>query len=124
GIPSSAVYNMWAPTSPTADQALQMARASCNGTTTPYLGNYDSRGGYWGSAEHSANGYNHVMTPNKSSCGIAGSWGNGGSGAITASSNHPGGVNVLMADGAVRFVNDSVSADVWGALGTIKGGEP
>ena len=40
-----------------------------------------------------------------------------------ARSNHPGGVNVMMADGSLRFVGDAVDADVWKALATIAGGE-
>lgn len=36
---------------------------------------------------------------------------------------HSGGVNVAMADGAVRFVADSVNAAVWTAAGSRNGGE-
>ncbi len=36
---------------------------------------------------------------------------------------HPGGLNVLMADGAVRFVKQTVNPMTWWALGTIEGGE-
>ncbi len=43
--------------------------------------------------------------------------------ALTADSYHPGGVNVLMADGSVRFVKDSINGQAWRALGTIAGGE-
>ncbi len=42
---------------------------------------------------------------------------------IGASSYHPGGVNVGMVDGSVRFVKDSVSLATWGALATKAGGE-
>src|SRR5262249_18205775 len=38
-------------------------------------------------------------------------------------SRHPGGVNVLMGDGSVHFVNQGISLKVWRALGTIAGGE-
>ena len=41
-----------------------------------------------------------------------------------ARSQHPVGLNVLMADGAVGFVSDSVAIDVWQALGTIAGIDP
>jgi prepilin-type processing-associated H-X9-DG protein len=41
----------------------------------------------------------------------------------TSRSRHPGGVNVLLADGSVRFVEDSISLATWRALGTIGGGE-
>lgn len=40
-----------------------------------------------------------------------------------ARSQHPGGVNVVMADGAVGFVSNSVSIGVWQALATISGGD-
>ena len=40
-----------------------------------------------------------------------------------ARSRHSGGVNVVMADGAVRFVGDSIHLDVWRALGTMNGAE-
>ena len=43
--------------------------------------------------------------------------------AITARSYHPGGVNVLVGDGSVRFVKSSVSGTTWRALGTVQGGE-
>jgi prepilin-type processing-associated H-X9-DG protein len=36
---------------------------------------------------------------------------------------HTGGVHVLMGDGAVRFVNDSVDYNTWLAVGTRNGAE-
>jgi prepilin-type processing-associated H-X9-DG protein len=41
----------------------------------------------------------------------------------TASSRHPGLVNLLLCDGSVRSVQNSVSPQVWWSLGTIAGGE-
>ena len=41
-----------------------------------------------------------------------------------AHSQHPGGVNVLMADGAVGFVSNSVSINTWQSIATIAGNEP
>jgi prepilin-type processing-associated H-X9-DG protein len=41
----------------------------------------------------------------------------------TARSRHPGGVNVLFADGTVHFVSQDIDLKVWQALGTISGGE-
>jgi len=43
--------------------------------------------------------------------------------AITARSYHPGGVNVLLGDGSVRFIRSSISGATWRALGTVAGGE-
>ena len=62
--------------------------------------------------------YGHGDTPNGRSCMFP-------PGRILnlASGYHAGGVNVLFCDGAVRFVKDAVSRDVWRALGTRAGGE-
>lgn len=43
--------------------------------------------------------------------------------AITARSYHPGGVNVLVGDGSVRFIKSTINGTTWRALGTISGGE-
>jgi prepilin-type N-terminal cleavage/methylation domain-containing protein/prepilin-type processing-associated H-X9-DG protein len=73
-------------------------------------------------------GYSHYNTPNGFIClnwttdpqpGVYG----GGVGAVTASSNHTGGVNVCFADGSVKFVKDSVSPQTWWALGSRNGAE-
>lgn len=46
-----------------------------------------------------------------------------GIGAFTARSYHPGGVNVLMADGSTRWVAESIQLETWRALGARKLGE-
>ena len=43
--------------------------------------------------------------------------------AVSARSNHPGGVIAALADGSVRFFPNTVSATVWQALGSANGGE-
>jgi prepilin-type processing-associated H-X9-DG protein len=40
-----------------------------------------------------------------------------------ARSLHPGGVNVALGDGSVRFVSQTVDVNTWRALGTVQGGE-
>lgn len=40
-----------------------------------------------------------------------------------AASFHPGGVNVLFADGSVHFISDTIDLATWKALATIRGGE-
>lgn len=40
-----------------------------------------------------------------------------------ARSRHPGGVNVGLADGSVRFISETVDLDTWRALGSIDGNE-
>lgn len=48
----------------------------------------------------------------------------GGSAKVTAArSRHPGGVNICLCDGSVRFVGDSVEKATWFALWTRAGGE-
>jgi prepilin-type N-terminal cleavage/methylation domain-containing protein/prepilin-type processing-associated H-X9-DG protein len=41
----------------------------------------------------------------------------------SARSRHPGGVNVLLADGSGRFISDNIALAAWRALGTMNGGE-
>ena len=60
--------------------------------------------------------YNHSVPPNRVSCKNGFTWDGV---AMAASSRHSGGVNVLMGDGAVRFVNDSTDENLWRAVGTI-----
>ncbi len=38
-------------------------------------------------------------------------------------SRHPGGVHVLLADGSIRFVRQTIALGVWRALGSTRGGE-
>jgi len=42
---------------------------------------------------------------------------------MTARSYHPGGVNLVMGDGSVHFVNDTIDLTTWQAMATIDGGE-
>jgi prepilin-type N-terminal cleavage/methylation domain-containing protein/prepilin-type processing-associated H-X9-DG protein len=71
--------------------------------------------------------YNHFGTPNSYTCAnpsdtATGTWASL-LGSSPASSNHPGGVNVGMADGSVKFLKDTISLPTWWALGTRAGGE-
>jgi prepilin-type N-terminal cleavage/methylation domain-containing protein len=45
-------------------------------------------------------------------------------GHLAARSYHPGGVNIVCADGSVHFIADTIQMSVWSALGTRAGGEP
>ena len=69
--------------------------------------------------------YSHTQTPNRTSC-VYHDINQDGRGTITmvaASSNHPGGVNVLFMDGSVRFVKNSVNYLTWYAIATPNNGE-
>jgi prepilin-type N-terminal cleavage/methylation domain-containing protein/prepilin-type processing-associated H-X9-DG protein len=79
------------------------------------------RGGKWIDGHYGNTLYNHYYPPN------ARTWdcGNGihNKGLSTARSFHAGGVNLLLADGSVRFVRNGIALDTWRALGTRGGGE-
>jgi prepilin-type processing-associated H-X9-DG protein len=69
---------------------------------------------------------NHIYTPNSQAYDCRGCNepdGDGEEAIITARSYHPGGVNVLMADGQVRFVGDGVNEKIWRAIATKSGSE-
>jgi prepilin-type N-terminal cleavage/methylation domain-containing protein/prepilin-type processing-associated H-X9-DG protein len=65
--------------------------------------------------------YSHTLTPNSRffDCGSSNYVQNHGA----ARSYHPGGVNAVFCDGSVRFIKDSINADVWRAVGSRAGGE-
>lgn len=46
-----------------------------------------------------------------------------GKAEVAFGSRHPGGANMLFADGAVRYATDNVDPKVWSALGTRAGNE-
>jgi prepilin-type N-terminal cleavage/methylation domain-containing protein/prepilin-type processing-associated H-X9-DG protein len=81
----------------------------------------------WPFAWYIATLYNHVAPPNWKGwdCGASSSIMDtpGEHGIVSARSLHSGGVNVMMADGSVKFVMDSVSLQVWRGIGTRNGGE-
>jgi prepilin-type N-terminal cleavage/methylation domain-containing protein/prepilin-type processing-associated H-X9-DG protein len=94
--------------------------AACLASTTPL---WDFKGEYWTLQDTGRGGpYYHIMPPNRPSCNVSASYGVIDS-FIGASSLHPGGVNVLLMDGSVRFIKDAISPTIWNALGTRAGGE-
>jgi prepilin-type N-terminal cleavage/methylation domain-containing protein/prepilin-type processing-associated H-X9-DG protein len=78
-------------------------------------------GSAWYSGHASCTYYTQIMPPNTWSCEY--DTGYQPNGALTASSRHSGGVNVLFCDGSVRFVKSTISPPTWWALGSIAGGE-
>ena len=67
--------------------------------------------------------YNHAQPPNGAILDCLDGAFQPPPGMATARGLHSGGVNTLMGDGAVRFVTQSISQDVWRGLGTRNGGE-
>jgi len=122
-----------------------LAHVGTAGQYTPPTAGDIWRGNCWcqGYAAHVA--FNTAIAPNGPSCS---NW-RGQPGFYTAQSYHAGGVNVCMADGAVRFISETIDTGnsaiswntyngtganatpmgpspygVWGALGSRAGGEP
>jgi prepilin-type N-terminal cleavage/methylation domain-containing protein len=93
--------------------------AACDGAAGTFSA---VRGGKWIDGHYGNTLYNHFYTPNPT-----GKWdcGNGSHNKAlsTARSNHAAGVNVLSADGSVRFVRDTIQLNAWRALATRDGGE-
>jgi prepilin-type N-terminal cleavage/methylation domain-containing protein/prepilin-type processing-associated H-X9-DG protein len=86
----------------------------------------------WVMGDMTCTTYNHVAGPNSRTCAgmPGGMMGGGGMSSMTnmavqlpPSSNHPGGVNLLMGDGGVRFIKNSIAMNAWRALSTRNGGE-
>jgi prepilin-type N-terminal cleavage/methylation domain-containing protein/prepilin-type processing-associated H-X9-DG protein len=109
-------------------------------TTTPYSGSTISadppaqcgspgsgtwvadRANQWLNGHLTYSIYNHYYTPNQN--GVWDCKNSSNSMALTAArSGHSGGVNVLLMDGSVRFVSNSVSLASWRGLATAAGGE-
>ncbi|MFW6170146.1 MAG: DUF1559 domain-containing protein [Planctomycetota bacterium] len=101
------------------------------------------KGFRWGDAHSIYTQWHPVLPPNKPTCGNHGEQ----NVMVTASSYHPGGVNVVFVDGSVHFITESVDAGdptvgvsdikphrpqdyagpslrgVWGAMASSFGGE-
>ncbi|MEW4562569.1 DUF1559 domain-containing protein [Bremerella sp. JC770] len=92
---------------------------------------------HWNDGQACFTAFNTVIAPNGPSC-----WNdttqNSDLALTTVSSNHPGGVNIALADASVRFVSETIDTGdltqteptsgqspygVWGALGSKSGGE-
>ena len=101
------------------------------------------RGGTnWHDGQPMLVGFTTVMPPNAPSCADGGSWGDSYNALLPPSSRHPGGVNLLKADGSVDWINETIDTNdltvgersyggfpgpspwgVWGAYGSKAGGE-
>jgi prepilin-type processing-associated H-X9-DG protein len=102
--------------------------ALCNGSVQWNVS--DPRGFAWVNGEFRCALYNHRTTPNSATPDCMGVQIGGDAktrytpyGWRTARSRHPGGVNLMMADGSLQFAADTIDAGVWTALSTIDGGE-
>ncbi|QEH37575.1 hypothetical protein OJF2_61660 [Aquisphaera giovannonii] len=103
------------------------APASCAGIV-PRSGDrygvpWEQSGGRWGDGGLFYTRYNHALTPGRPSCILGGTNDYSTPIVASASSRHPGGVNVAMADGSVHFIGNRVDPAVWKSLATVSGGE-
>jgi prepilin-type N-terminal cleavage/methylation domain-containing protein/prepilin-type processing-associated H-X9-DG protein len=122
GTPSSTILQVGGPGDvKNAVGYYQMCKAA-SPTATPLVPLAQASGMYWTFGYLSETRYTHIMTPNMPNCEVGGPW-YGERGAITASSRHPGMVNLVMCDGSVRGVKGTVDPATWWGLGTIAGHE-
>jgi prepilin-type N-terminal cleavage/methylation domain-containing protein/prepilin-type processing-associated H-X9-DG protein len=87
----------------------------------------DYKGWRWALGCYGFGSFNAVQVPNDVVGGCrdgdgAEGWADGGW-AIGASSAHPGGINVLFADGSCKFVKNSIAQTIWMRIGTRNGSE-
>lgn len=99
-----------------ANEAFTMCRAT---DTTDLSKQGKSNGGVsWLAPDHTTTYYYHVLPPNDLSCMYPPS-----RISTTANSRHVGGVQLVLADGAVRIVSENIDVRIWRAIGTRNGGE-
>ena len=108
--------------------AAPLTEESCNASTS---WNYQTpRGFSWVNGEYRCALYNHYWAPNAVDfdCIAQPIFGSketiyAGYGWRASRSLHPGGVNVLLADGSVHFVPDGVNQTIWHDISTRSGAE-
>ena len=105
----------------TAPASIADALAQCRAidpTNLSFQG-LSTSGAAWAWVNNCETTYQQISTPNTRSCMFPANW------RIMhgASSQHPGGVNVLFGDGSVHYIKDSIAITTWQALGSRNGGE-
>jgi prepilin-type N-terminal cleavage/methylation domain-containing protein/prepilin-type processing-associated H-X9-DG protein len=99
--------------------------SNCAGSP-PLWNGYNRRGFMWASGEARCVSYNHYYPPNSRNYDCIANDPTAtyvSVGYRAARSRHTGGVNLLLADGSVRFVNNGVDPTTWRSIGTRAGGE-
>jgi prepilin-type N-terminal cleavage/methylation domain-containing protein/prepilin-type processing-associated H-X9-DG protein len=109
--------------------AVQNDLSACN---TRFLASYnaDDRGYRWGAGIMGYALFNTVVPPNGAGgqykwncCRVDCCTQCQAAHYLPATSNHASGVNILLCDGSVRFIKNSVAWPTWWALGTRSNGE-
>jgi len=103
----------------TADQLLK----GCRAVARPGNASFSAVGRVWLWSGRHFTAYSHTQPPNGPipDCALAAI--SPPPGMATVRSQHPGGVNVLMGDGSVRFVQSTIDTHIWRGLGTRDGRE-
>ncbi len=150
-VPSDASVGAWTPTNvPPAGAASAAALASLLGScaTTGIKAGGPIGHSRWCNGGVYYSGFTTAMPPNQTISAVSRATLSGGGNAanfgrnlpmdwdsvdendggptymsLAATSNHPGGVNTLFADGSVKFIKSTISPINWRALGTVGGGE-
>ena len=114
----------------TPDANVLMAQACDAVPAIPATREWGNKGEIWFMQQSGRGGpYFHTTLPNHKACSgplpppSGPDTSNPDLTLIGASSLHPGGVNLVTADGSVRFIKQSINIRVWHALGTINFGE-
>ena len=108
--------------------AITAGLQACTTAIQARQGLSNCRGIFWEVGSLGMTMFNTIVAPNSTQynwgdCRYTGGGYPNDATFANANSNHPGGVNTLMADGSVRFVKSSINQATWWALGTRSNGE-
>jgi prepilin-type N-terminal cleavage/methylation domain-containing protein/prepilin-type processing-associated H-X9-DG protein len=107
-----------------ANQAVAVCNSAWTNATAATALSYE-RGENWAHGAMAYTMFNTILPPNANNS----TWGNcsavtgGRSTIVNSDSYHPGGANVSMADGSVKFMKSSTNQLTWWSLGTKANGE-
>jgi prepilin-type processing-associated H-X9-DG protein len=139
----SGYYDVWqtittvpaVPPGPVMSAWLQGCNANFLTATSPGNGSASlstNRGWLWAWGMETMTMFNTVVPPNstqypwascRNGCAPCDAVSADHSNITPATSNHPGGCNVAMADGHVQFIKSSIAMGTWWSLGTRANGE-
>jgi prepilin-type N-terminal cleavage/methylation domain-containing protein len=125
-IPAAGTAAQFQDASAGANQAATLAGlAGCSAAWSARQGAVDNqRGKSWFHGAMAFTLINTVATPNSANWTYCSSSTSGSAATYSeVDSYHSGGINVLVGDGSVRFIKNSISQKTWWALGTRAGGE-
>ncbi len=108
--------------------AVMAGLQACTAAWQAGRGLNENRGIFWEVGSLGMTMFNTIATPNATlynwgDCRYTGGGYPNDATFANTNSLHPGGVNVLLADGSVRFMKNSINQATWWALGTRSNGE-